>query len=323
MLNLFRKNHFLNSLLLLPYILLLRLPLWLGETEIHIPEHTMLQWLKLSDMSFFWHWIIGSLLLFFQTLVINRMIIRNRLLRDPSLLGGLGYLVLTGFFPTMTVVSPEMLAMSFFIPAVSYLFDIYKKYQVDIDMFNAGLLLGLACLLEPSFIGMVSIGLVALLKLRSFKTRELLQYVNAFLLPFWLAWGCLYLSDKPEIFYSYFAEITLDFERISNIWQMGYFRWTVIIAATITALFTFNGHLLKKSIQAQKKIEILYWILLFTPAVALAGTELSDHDFLPFFFPIGCLLGMSIHRSPNKALAELIHIALFVAGFTNHFFDWW
>ena len=279
--------------------------------------------LHIPEMSLLGHWILGSVLIFIQVIIINRMMIRNRIMRDPSLVAGLGYLVLSSFFRDMNFISPDLLAMSFFIPAVSFLFDIYKKFRVELDMFNAGLLTGLAALMEPSFLFFTVIGMITLLKLRAFHLKEFLQYLNAVILPFFMVWGYCYLTDQIQLFFDFFQNAGWDGDKFSTFWNMGVFRWVILILGLAVTLFSYNSHMLKKSIQAQKKIEVVYWILIISLPVVLTGPYMTDHDFLIWFFPVGILLGMILHRTINRPLAELIHLVLFFGSFANHFYLWW
>lgn len=303
--------------------MILRLPVLLGMVQPHVGHHPLIDWMNLQEWSSFWHWLISSLLIFLQATTINRMIIKNRLSRDPSLMGGLGYIVLSAIFKDMTYISGDLIALSFFIPTVSYLFDIYKKFRVELDMFNAGILTGIAALLEPSFLLFMALGIIALVKLRTFRLRELLQYLNAVILPFLMVWGLYYLFGETADFYKIFGQSGWDFSRFREFFSMQFFRWGILLLSLITALSAFNAIMIKKSIQAQKKIEVLYWIMLISLPVTLFGPTLSDQDFLIFFFPVGIFLGMILHRTPNRPLAEVIHYALFFGSLSNQYYGWW
>lgn len=295
----------------------------IGVASVDVPDNLVIGWLNLQDLGVGWHWFIGSLLIFIQVLTINRMIIKNRMGQDPSLIPGLGYLLLSSIFPAMIYVSADLIAMNFFVPAVSYLFDIYKKYHIEMEMFNAGILIGIASLIVPSFLIFSFVGLVTLLKLRAFSIKELLQFVNAIAFPFYILWGILYLFGDTSFFYNVFDDAGITLGKLSEFWHMRLFRWLIVFLALAVSLFSYNGHMLKKTIQAQKKLESLYWILLLSLPAVLLSPYLSDQDFIPYMYPTGIFLGLLLNRISNRSLAEIIHLTIFIGSLANHYFHWW
>ena len=95
MLEFFRKNHFLNSLLLLPYTLLLRFASllfaesWQGGNGGFVGLRTM----DLAGSSALTQNLIAFFLVYIQAVIVNRLAIRNRLANEITLFPGLFYIL--------------------------------------------------------------------------------------------------------------------------------------------------------------------------------------------------------------------------------------
>ena len=129
MLEFFRRNLFLNSLLLLPYTLLVRI-----ESLMHADQPSYA-----SELSPFIAWfndlipsiltqnILACLLVFLQAVYINRIVVKHRMGSQITLWPGLVYILLCSIIPQCTYLSAVLIAYSFILAAFSDIFKIYKR----------------------------------------------------------------------------------------------------------------------------------------------------------------------------------------------------
>ncbi len=183
MLEIFRKNLFINSLLLLPYIILVRLATLFYPQKYQVQE-TSNEILKglYSFIDFpVLQSIIAILLIFIHAIIINHTFIKHRLSREITLLPGLIYVVFVTVVTDFTVLHPALLGNTFIIFALMNLFKTYKLPNAAACIFNAGFYISVASLFYTPYVFMVFFGIIILLILRSFKLLEKLQYFLGFL----------------------------------------------------------------------------------------------------------------------------------------------
>jgi hypothetical protein len=143
----FRKNLFINSLLLLPFCLLIRIkgvikPIpynFVSERESSIFNNLM------ELVSSNWvQGLLASLIVYMQALIINRLCIKHRIAKEMTLIPGLVYITISAVIPDLLSLSPMLIGSTFIIIAVHLLFNTYNSVAAASDIFSAGFLIGLA-----------------------------------------------------------------------------------------------------------------------------------------------------------------------------------
>lgn len=321
MIALFRNNLFVNSLLLLPYTILLRShTLWQPEAYVPLESDT---YIVKQFFGMFSHplgqSIFAIVLIFLQAAAINRLNNKNRLSRQLTLLAGLGYIIMTSFLPEYLVLSPALLANTFIIWALTALFDIYKNPYTAIQLFNAGLAIGLALLFVPGLSVMILFGIISIITLKAFNLRDALQNIVGFGVVLYLIYSVLFLID---------ADITKDWELYLFSFQFelfgsikSYLRVFLLVAVLIaTTIIGYNGSMIKKTIEVQKKIDLLYWFLFLSFFTVLLSKELSFQLLVTMFVPASILVNTTFVRIKSHAAAEMLHLGA-VAGLVGlHYF---
>lgn len=306
-------------MLLLPYTLVLRSHSFISPTVVSADASgSWLYSLVLSILpSGLAQSIFAALLVFFQASAINVISNKNRLARQPALLSGMLYILLVSLIPSYTYLSSSVLANTFLIWALFELFQIYKKAHAAINVFNLGFAIGLAVLLVPPLSVFVLFGVIGIMIIRSFGVVDMLQYLTGIGVSLYLHYSFMYLAGAgPYLLSDYLY--SLNFELFSTI--PTYLPLFVAVAfIVIVCILTYNGHMLKKNIQIQKKIDLLYWFMGFSFLATLVSQDLTTSLSLPLFISASMLLSQTLIRMKSLLLAELIHIAGLALLFALHF----
>ncbi|MEL6987061.1 MAG: DUF6427 family protein, partial [Bacteroidota bacterium] len=188
----------------MPYAFILRAPAFFyGESWIGVD-------MGLSSTSFF-NWsnsalfesLLSILLVFFQAVLINRIVIINRLSNGIHLFSGLFYILFMSFIPETYYLSPVLLGNTFVILSITELFYAYKKQEASGKIYNAGLWLGIAVLFYAPNLFLLAFGIIGISVLRVFKFKEMFQFFIGFLnvvillgvYSFWKHGSLIYLSS--------------------------------------------------------------------------------------------------------------------------------
>jgi len=129
MLGIFRHNLFINSILLLPYTIILRI-----YSLIYPSAYESSQvdgWINYSVFSFLLEYpriqaIIAILIIFIQAVCINYIVNKHRLLVRPNLFPGLLYILLTSFHKEFLLLNPIILANFFLL--IALIRDAYSRF---------------------------------------------------------------------------------------------------------------------------------------------------------------------------------------------------
>jgi len=322
LIEIFRRNLFVNSILLLPYIFILRL-----NTFIHPVGYTLAQNTNVFQKIIFFNLsdplaqnIFANLLIFCHALLINHIYIKNRLSKNATLFPGLFYIIFITIMDENNLLTPILIANTFIILAVMYVLETYKLPQAKVYIFNTGLILGMASLFYSPYFAFILFGLIALLQLRSFKITEKVQFFIGFGVPYFLLFTYRYWYGISFVDLDFINEI---FFRIPEFRTDGlivfYLSVLVPLLSVVLALFNFGTINGKKSIQAQKKIDIIYWVLLFCLISFFIFNTSGLHHILSLAFPLSVLIGCLVSDAKKNVLLEIVHILIVSLIFITHF----
>ena len=98
-------------------------------------------------------------------------------------------------------------------------------------------------------------------------------------------------------------------------------KLAIFVIATIFVLANNNFYLAKKNIQVQKKINILYWVLIAAGISAPFQADVTFEHFLLLAPTLGIFLGLSF-TSMKSQWAEAIHFLMVVLVLALQFVPW-
>jgi hypothetical protein len=312
-LQLFRNNHFLNSLLLIPLIIVVHFPIFLTTSvDPHLGNGVLGVWTnEFLEGCEVWKDIFVILLIFFEAILLNRMIIIHRMSNEISLVPGYLWVLFTALHPDLIGYHALLLSVLFILIGMQSLFDTYKKSEVTNNLFNAGFFFGLASLVFAPLTLLFLFALIGVNVIRSLRPIDIRQYATAFVTPYLLVGSLIYV----------FGDLN---QAIREQWvdSWGFFNFTmvepidhliaVLLVILLTAIVLLNAsaYSSKKIIYAQKKISVLFLYLFFAFVVIGISDEPSlVHAFL-FLWPVAFFLSETFLLMKNTALAELFSFLL-------------
>jgi len=313
-LSLFRTNQLVANALLIFYILLLRFSSFIVPLELHPGQAGLLgeNLLSIVPPEGTLSAVLSIILIFLQALLINVISARYRIARSVSLFPGVFYVLLCSCFSDFLYLSPVLMANTFLILALYELLGSYKKYYSNGRIYNAGLWIGVTTLFYFSsiiFLGAVFMGFVIL---RAFKLKEQIGLLLGFITPFWLAGIYYFVNDNLSDFWlRSFGNIGFFDFSISNGW-VSYVQVGTFVVFILVAVFSYRTYTYKVSIQAQKFVDVFFWVLAFSLGTLLVQSNLQADHLLFLAVPLSFMIGMTFLYM-NKRLAEAVHF-LFLAG---------
>lgn len=322
MLELFRKNIFLNSLLLLPYVFIIRLGGLLSPIAYSSDtrDNVINGLIYTNTTSPLTQTIVACVLIFIQALIINYIFSNQKISRENTLFAGVFYILFISLVTENNVLSPVLIANTFMLLAINNIMDTQLNTEASAPIFNAGFLLGTAALIYTPFLGFVLYGIIALNMLRAFKFQELLQFLIGVIIPYFMLFTYKYWNDMPFVEFDVFNELFLSIPSIhADSMVMLYVAAGMLTLMLLFSLVNYSNITSKKSVQAKKKINLMYWYILFCVLTFLGfRTDHLEH-LSSLAIPMGILVGISASESQRKLSYELVHILLITIVFAGYF----
>lgn len=314
MLSLFRTNQLLNNFFLLFYVAVLYIHVFVmpqswEPSQPGILAYSFYQWLPWESLTAN---VIAALLVLLQGILINFLIADNRLNTETNLFPGLFYILLASSFPEFTHLSPLHMANTFYIIALVNVFSIYNNTKSAGAIFNTGFLIGLGSLFYFSYWVFLIVGFMGLSILRAFNIRERLMVIVGALVPYLLLGTYYFWNDQLAYFLNFQFDTGLEWLaifKVSTIPAFAYFKIGLIAFLLFIVLLSYNQNISRRVRESQKKMSILYWMLLIAVFTLFIQSGMQLDHFLVLALPLGILLSFNFTQL-SGSWAELLHFFL-------------
>lgn len=314
MLSIFRTNQLLASILLGFYILLLRVPAHLFYEYAPPTNHGLLadqiyQYIGHDTLT---AQIVAMLLLLIQAFYLNVLVSEHRLVQEVSLFPGLFYILVASLLPEFNYLSPILMANTFFIVALGAMLNTYKKIGTADRIFNVGFWLSVGSLFYASYVVLLIFALASLNILRKFRIREALMVLVGYLVPQWLIGAYLFWQGRLEeaVRFQWGKLTFLHFETVEALSL--YRSIGIFLLLLLVVLFSQRLYLFKQGMDAQRKISVVFWVLLVVAMTLLVQYQIGIEHLQILALPLGILLSINFIKMPPR-IAEVIHL-LVLAG---------
>jgi len=307
LLSLFRKNLFINIILLLVFALGLQTYFLINPDLTRFTIAPIFEIPTLESNRFLI--LLTIVLIVAQALLISRMVTLHRLSRALSLIPGAVFILFISSILEPFAFHYILLANLFFVLSLGSLFKIYKKYKPISTLFNAGFFLGLATIIYFPYVIFIAAMLIGLYNLRSFNFKESLQVLIGFLSSIFLVGLLFYYFDNLELYQAYFFNSF----SVPIIDLTDYISLTkpLLAIGTILILVGFQ-HVLrkKKKFDAIRKIELTYSLFLLAILSVFLTTELTEQHLVLISVPMSIIGGLVLESKDYLYIKEFIFLLL-------------
>lgn len=318
MLEFFKKNHLFNSLLLLPYALVIRLVVILFSSS-RVPGQVFGTWgqdvlLHIQQWGM-GEYMLSTLLIFVQAAMINRLMIRQSMTGEINLFPGLCYVLITALHPSYIGMSSVLLANTTLLIALGYFFDVLKKERQEETRFMGGLWLAVSALLYTPYLVLIIFGLLAMSMLKTLKLKDIFQYLTGFISPFLITWmvRMIQTGELQPGFPALFSEF--GFPGVAAIYDIAdVITLSVMSLLLLVSLLGYTQIIARKNIHAQKKIDTMYALVFFGAVMALWHSTVTVQFLFVLMIPFSLFSAIVLRMIRHPAIAESIHFILFVAA---------
>ena len=257
MLQLFRNNSPYTVIILFIITLLLKLQALLHPAApVILPHEPFFDWLvhllnTVMCGNPFAYTFLAAVLLFGQSIYLTGIAVRHRLFAKPTYLPAFTYIIFTSVLPAFSYFTAPLIVTWLVLGALDTMLKFSQPQRPRTHIFNAGLLLAIAALLQFSALGYLLLLLLALLLLRSFNAGEWVVAMMGYCTPFYFLAGLLYLFNKLPLLRRW-PDLGISLPR-----QMGHPLYlmgavTGFIILTVCGFYTLQGGMARYAIAVRR-----------------------------------------------------------------------
>lgn len=316
----FKANNPRNNFLLLLYGLALNWPLFFKSAPATIN----------SNDTFLYQYFIGIfnkftsdtiisgvafLILFLQAVILNKIATDQKLFQRNNYLVGMSYLLITSIFHIGF--SSALLSIGVLIWILSILFNMSNQGNPKKNIFNIGLLSGLAILIFfPTFL-FVFVILFGLLIFRPFRIQEWFIVILGIITPFYFVFAFGYLLDKFEILNSPTLYFSIPKFHLSA-FEIGSICLTVLLS--IIGFGFAQSNMRKLLVQSRNCWTIITAFLFFAIFIPFFNKTPQFLFILFCFVPASIFVASNFYYPEKKWFINLSHWLLVVLSVINGYF---
>jgi len=322
---LFRTNQFVANFLLLFYAVIVRGVVFIQAEEMALSQpgiftHSLWGWIAPDST---WGFLLATLLVVIQAVMINLLVSQYRIAREISLLPGVFFVLFSSAFTEFLYLSPLILANTFYIIVLYELFSTYRKYAAAGAIFNIGWWLAVGSLFYFSYFFLLILGIIGLGMLRSFTFREVLTLFCGLLAPYVMTGTYYFITDQIDLFWNIQFFDSIGFlDLYGSLHWIAYTKIAVVSFLLGVLVFSYNRYTKKKNIQQQKYIDVLFLALVVAILPLLFQSNIHLDHLLVLVPPAAILISFNF-QSARRGTAEAIHFLLLIGILVLQFSFWW
>ncbi len=316
MVGIFRQKNPGNNLLLLVYGLVLKFGILLRplpplrQEEDHYLYNLILRLLDPLHLPAFFYGIVAFLLIFVQTMLINRICTDQKMLPKPNYLPGMAYMLLSSLFIEWNHFSAPLIINTFLILMFYRMINLYNTNHPLSSIFNMGALMGIVTLLYQPAIFYVLMIPLALFIMRPFRVREWLTGFLGLTAPYYFLaleplftnrWNWNYLV--PSVHIDFPAMPSSIFVTLSII---------LLILPFIAGGYFVQMNLNKMLIQIRKGWSLLLLFLIISMFIILVNGGVNYVNWMFGLMPLAAFHAATYYYPKNKVIPVVLHWVTFL-----------
>ncbi|MCO5239904.1 MAG: hypothetical protein M9904_07595 [Chitinophagaceae bacterium] len=308
----FKTNSPVNIILLLVYSFVLK---WHSFVYPHIPQPQPTDgFLYFKLLSFLSpagqvvpviYPLIVLVLTLTQAVIFNNLVNNEKLLPKPNYLPAMAYLLITSLFPEWWQLSSAVIINSLLVWIWAMLSRLFNHPRPKTQVFNAGLVVGLASFLYFPAIGFSLLVFFALITLRPFHLGEWLVALLGLLTPYYFLFAFLFLNDTWNPL-TYLPSVSVSFPAfLQDVWA-----WVAIILLMVPFLisgFYIQSNILRMLIQVRKTWSLMLFYLLIALLIPFVNFSSTFAYWILCALPFAAFHGYTFFYAPKKWLPVTLH----------------
>lgn len=240
-----------------------------------------------------------------QAITFNHLINNKKLLPKPNYLPALAYILITSIFPEWWLFSSILIINSLMVMVWAMLSSLFNHPRPKAQVFNAGLIVGVASFFYFPAIGFSVLILSALIILRPFNLSEWLVAILGVITPYYFLFAFLFLADTSNPL-TYLPSISFSLPDVQqDIWSLG--AMVLLAIPFFVSGFYIQNHMLRMLIQVRKSWGLMLLYLIITLLIPLVNFAPNFQRWILCAVPLAAFHGYTYFSAEKKWLPIVLH----------------
>lgn len=312
MINSFKTNSPVNVVLLLAYAFILK---WYSFLHPYIPRpqvtdgflyHKFLNFLAPAGqvVPVIYPLVVWVLTLT-QAITFNNIVNNEKLLPRPNYLPAVSYILITSLFPEWNQLSSTLIVNSLMVSVWAILSRLFNHPRPKSQLFNAGIIVGLASFFYFPAIGFSILLFAALINLRPFHFSEWLVALLGILTPYYFLFAFIFLSGSWNPL-TYLPSVSVSFPKfLQDIWAWGGIM--LLVVPFLISGFYIQHHILRMLIQVRKSWSLMLVYLLIALFIPFINFTSTFEYWILCALPFAAFHGYTSFYAEKKWLPIVLH----------------
>lgn len=242
---------------------------------------------------------------FLQALRLNYLFTGHRMYSKVNYLPAMTYILLTGFFPEWSYLSPALIDNFMVIWLFSKCIGFYNSPDPKTLLFNSGIIIGISILFYHPSALLIMVALFALITLRSVIITEWLVLFMGVVCPYYFLFAYLYLTDRIKSGADYIPSFQLHVPKVTSIIPF-FVSVGVIVLVLVIGIIYWRQENRRLLIQIRKNWVILIAMLFILLPVCFIHKGAGIESLLLWIVPASPLIAAGFLVPKNNFFPTLL-----------------
>lgn len=312
MVNIYRDNNSANAFLLLVYGLLLKLP-YLLHPHIPVAEPSdgllfavLIEFLNKAATVFpVIYPLLAFLLLFTQSLTLNRLMNEQKLMYTSHYLVAMAYLLITSLIPEWNYLSSALIINTVMVWSWPRMVSLYNNPNAKTLLFNIGVGFGICSFFYLPSLFLLFLLIAAILVFRPFSLAEWVVALLGIITPYYFLFAYLFFTDQFNI-----GSLIPKFAWKFPLLRFNYLFWiraTFIVIPLFIGMYFIQANTGRMLIQVRKSWALMTFYLIISVIIPFFSTTSSYTYWIMTAVPLAAFHAAAYLYPRRSTVPNYIH----------------
>ena len=271
----------------------------------------------IESNSIFQRTILG-ILIFWQCILMNKMMIKEKIISTNSFFPALFYFLLISISPEIIHINPTILSMVLLILALTKILSSYLDKNAYSKVFESAFLISLAGLIHSPFIVFIPIVWIGMSIFSQVEWRHWVLSIIGIICPWYIMFSIATFYSIEHSSFS--ASLLFLFEEGPKYsLNLGDFLGLIIYGFICSiALIELMIKLKHKNIKARKSYILLLWIIPFSVIYFLVSNDFFYMKLIISAIPLSAAISNYFYHHKNTNWLNFLILSLIIVVISNH-----
>jgi len=257
--------------------------------------------------------LLAAVIVFIQSLLVNRLVNHFNLLGKPTFLPALMYITASALFKSFLVLSPPLICNFLIIWMLFKLFSFYKSNDAKSAAYDLGMMVAIGSVIYLPFIYLFLVLWIALFIFRPFNWREVVASVIGYATIFFFLAVYYFLNDAIGRFPAIWLPLATKFPDTISIVYYNYLVLIPVIAILVLCFFKLQQNFFKSYVQVRKSFQLLFIVFLVAGLSFYVKTPFTLNHFLLCIVPVAIFFAYYFLYAKSKWFYESLYLLLLIS----------